>query len=240
MPIHAQVMKGAIEAGIRRLFPLSLLVLQVGCLTAHALHHARPHDCKYGSVTEIKKAALSPTALFIEFRTESQDRTVVEDRVLRIPLNDSAWLHDPRGKPVHLSGAVPSDTQVHDIARWFLLPGDSIPAEAEALPIFRVETDDLGTLPGEARAVTENVQVFSVRYDMESTQAAWADPLIAILSRPDPKGWRTALIIGAVRERCEQEGQWYALVPLTVVGDAAHFPVYIVVDLLASLMGLGE
>ncbi len=191
-------------------------------------------------MTEIRRAALSPAALFIEFRTVSQDRTVIRDRVLRIPLDDSSWPHDSRGMPVHLPGAVPSDTEVRDIAGWFLPPGDAIPSEAEGVPVFRAETDDLGMLPGEARAVKESVQVFSVRYDVEGTKAAWADPLIAILSRRDPKGGRTSLIVAAVRERCEQEGQWLALRPLTVAGDTAHLPVTIVVDLLASLRGLGE
>jgi hypothetical protein len=56
------------------------------------------------------------------------------------------------------------------------------------------------------------------------------------MSRPDPKGWRTALIIADVHEGCEQDRGWYAFTPLAVVGDAVTLPLQLLGDLILLIL----
>ena len=232
-------MNGQVRFGFHYLFlSFLLVVLHAGCFTARTLERAAPHNCKYEKVTRVTRAALSADALFIEFQAVSSNRRQQRSQVLRIPMNDSSWLHDKRGKPVAVSESVPSDTQVHDIADWFLLPADAIPADARELEIFAVETNNLGDLPEKVHAVPNNIQVFSVRYTISNSSAAWADPLIAVMSRPKPDKWRTALIIANIHGGCEQEKGWYALTPLALVGDTALLPFYMIVSLFGQLVGI--
>jgi hypothetical protein len=221
-----------------------VLLLQLGCLTTRTLERAKPHNCEYASITEVTRAGISSSALFIEFQAKRMIQGERAPRVLRIPLNDSAWLHDKRGKPVIASKSLLDETQVHDVAEWFLLPATAFPSEAEELPILKIETDNLQSLPSHAAAVSGNVQVLSVNYTFvpnavgssssENSVArnSLTEPVIAILSKPDASGWRTALVIARVCEGCEQSGAWYAMTPLAVLGDVVTFPFQAIAVLL--------
>src|SRR5262245_21074412 len=77
-----------------------VLLLQVGCITARTLERGKPHGSDYASITRVTKASVTSTELFIEFQARPLSGRTDEPRVLRIPFNTSAWLHDKRGKPV--------------------------------------------------------------------------------------------------------------------------------------------
>ena len=221
-----------------------LSFVQMGCITSRTIERAKPHNCQYARITRVTKAAVTSTDLFVEFQVRPMGGEIDEPRVLRIPLDTSDWLHDKRGKPVVLSEGRVDETQVHHVSDWFLLPQSAIPAEAAEVPVSRVQIEDLRKLPEKAARVDGNVQVLSVDRgigidqtaldtgETSSTFSTMSDPLIAILSRPDSKAWKTALIIANVCAGCEQNRGWYVLTPLAVAGDAVTFPFQAIAILL--------
>lgn len=224
--------------------PLVALLFHTGCFTARVLARAKPYNCLRATITEVTRAALTSTDLFLEFQARPPGAGGGESRVLRVPLNSSAWLDDKRGKPVFPSEQRVDQTQVHEVSEWFLLPKSAMPVEGRDLAITAVEIEDLRRLPEMAADVPDNVQVlwveegFVFNYADRNTGEMSAhfhrrgDPFIAILSRPGSGKWQTALIIANVNQGCEQNRSWYALVPLAVVADAATLPLVAIAALL--------
>jgi hypothetical protein len=229
---------------------ISALVLQSGCLTEATLKRAGPYNCSYTRITHVTSAALSSKALFITFQVSPSGGERQQAHVLSIPLDDSSWLHDKRGKPVAVDKEfLWEDTQVHHVANWFLLPENSVPADARELRVSIVQTDKLERLPEKVSEVSGNVQVLSVKYEypvgnadpdsegISQPRTTRTDPLIAIMSRTQSKGWQTALIIADVCEGCEQDKGWYLLTPIAAVGDVVTLPLKILAYGVIELLG---
>jgi hypothetical protein len=218
--------------GWRGVAAITLAFLPAGCLTARATEPEKPRYCDDAPKTELREAATSPTAVFLQFETRStgrkiDGRKIDGRRVMRIPLADSPGrTASPRvGSMASGPGAAPTDAVVRDVSGWFLPPGSLIPPDADPLPIFTLED-----AARHSNAAPGNVQVLSMSRvlahggdgadsrTISAKSLARADPVIAILLKRDA-GSTAALLVADVHEGCEHEKGWYALTPLAVTGE---------------------
>ncbi|HEV8336264.1 MAG TPA: hypothetical protein VGR67_07615 [Candidatus Polarisedimenticolia bacterium] len=212
---------------------ITLAFLQAGGLAARATEREKPRYCDGERTTELRKAAASPTAVFLQLESRSPDRNAAGRRVMRIPLDD---FRGPPGRPANRevtsleseSAVASSDTRVREVSGWLLPPGSPIPPDADPLPV--VKMDDSARLSQRA-AASKSIRILSLGRVLEHGGDAdsgtispkslvLADPVIAITRRRGD-GSTAVLILADVHQGCEHERGWYALTPLAVSGEAA-------------------
>ena len=218
----------------RRVAAITFAFLQAGCLTGRATERGQPRYCDAALKTQLRKAAASPTAVFLQFETRSPARKMAGRKVLRLPL-DEQWFQSRPANPEVASMASgstvgASDALVREVSDWLLPPGSPIPPDAEPLPISKMGEDSARL--SKRAAASRKVQVLSMSQVLEhggdgadsgtisAKSLALADPVIAILLKRED-GSTTAFIVADVHEGCEHEKGWYALAPLAVTGEAA-------------------
>lgn len=236
MAIGRRAFMRAAARGGRWAAAIILAFLQAGGLAARATEREKPSYCDGAPKMELRKAAASATAVFLQFENRSRDPKTDGRRVMRIPLDE---LRGSQGRPAANrkvdcmpagSAAAPSDATIREVSGWLLPPGSSIPPDAEPLPI--VKMDDSDRLSQGAGSPSRSIQILSMSRILEHggdgadpgtispKSLALADPVIAV-ARQREDGSTATLIVADVHEGCEREKGWYALTPLAVSGEDA-------------------